>query len=174
MSWEFAKLEKLIDAAFEFEKVVVVDMPRVTGKSAFVKWLRSQVGDFPIVVHSHHVKNCSWRCQYNVHVDVRGVCGDFVVVDELIGEQNVEVLNDWVRRNPDSRVLVIGSKPEYFGGLKIVWDPFDYELRSKVECLLGHEIRSDLLDPENRDELEKHVGRELLNRQNFRARVRQQ
>ncbi len=162
MSWEFAKLKVLIDAAFEFENVVVVDMPRVTGKTAFVKWLRSQVGDFPIIVHNHAVKNNCWRCQYNIHVDVRGVCGDFIVVDELLGDQKPDMLSSWVKKNPESKVLVIGSKPEYFGGLKIVWDPFDHELRQKVEGIIGHEINSELLDPDKRDELEKFVGRKML------------
>lgn len=83
--------------------------------------------------------------------------GPFVVVDELINDQKVAEFAEWRKNHPDVKVLIIGTKPTAFGGIKIVWDPFDYELRSKVEGLLGHEIRSDLLDPENRDELEKHV-----------------
>jgi len=174
MSWEFAKLEKLIDAAFEFEKVVVVDMPRVTGKSTFVKWFRSHVTSMPVVVHSHGTKSNYWSCQHDVHVHVRGVCGDFIIVDELIGDQKVEALNEWIKSNPESKVLVIGTKPEFIGGMRIVWDPYDHELRSRVEALLGHEVNSELLDPDKRDELDKFVGREMLRRRNFRARVRQQ
>ena len=161
--------EQAIDAAFELERIVVVEMPRQSGKTAWVKWLMDNRPDGPrykkmqVIVPAQNLKfSCYGIHEQRVRIGLRGSgCAPLLVCDEWL-EMDKSELEMLMQRNPEMKVLVLGTDVSELGGVWIVWDPVNGELRDRIRSMLCKEPPAELLAPGRRKDFERWVGQEVL------------
>ena len=168
MSWEFAKLNKMVDAALALERLVVVEMPRGSGKTPWVKWLLDNRPNglthrkMQVIVPAQNMKfSCYGICEQRVRIGLRGNSAPSLICDEW-GNMDPQELKTLMERYPDMEVVVIGTDVPDLGGIRIAWDPEGDKLRQRIVNLLCKEPPAELLLPSRIEDLHKWIGREVL------------